>query len=160
MQPALFLLLRTELSKNLHIASIGCRTVKDLRSPGHSSHNLSQWRVFKVCQTRAVLLVGQEEVPESFGLCLQLIHNLCMMVWIARGLDLVIIYLLVGINKALHKSSELLTQAVNFFRVGKIHSCCSFASRSSCLNYITSQERFSFNNHISIETSTPGSALL
>jgi hypothetical protein len=58
------------LGQDLGVAGVGGRAVEGHRCDGAAAHVLAQEAVLPVGQAGAVLVVGQEEVPEAVRLCL------------------------------------------------------------------------------------------
>ena len=77
LQPLLLLQRGTELRQDLHVAGVGRRAVRRFAEQRRRSHHLAQRRVLEVRQARAVLGLGEEEVPEVAlaRLGLQLLHD-------------------------------------------------------------------------------------
>src|SRR5205807_7266972 len=68
LQPFLLLFRGAELGEYFHVAGIGRHAVEDARADWAASHHFTQRRVFVIVQTRAVLGIWQEKIPQTFGL--------------------------------------------------------------------------------------------
>jgi len=98
-QPALLLFRRAKLGQYLHIASIGCGTVKDLRSPADAPMSSARERI-PGWSGRAIFCIGQKEFqPLCPGLFFQFIDNFGMVVGVAESRDLLPVGLLIWENK-------------------------------------------------------------
>ncbi len=68
LQPLLFLIGGAELGEDFHVAGVGRHAVERARADWAAAHQLAQRCVFVVLEAGAEFFVGQEEVPEAFGL--------------------------------------------------------------------------------------------
>ena len=67
LEPALLLLLGAVLGEDLHVARVGRGAVEDRGRHAAAAHQLAEHPVLPVGEAGAVLVVGQEEVPEALG---------------------------------------------------------------------------------------------
>ncbi len=121
-QPFLLLLFRAVTGQHFHVAGIGRRAIERLGSEQGTSHDFAQRRIFEVGQSGAVLRMGQEQIPESGGLALDLdllddrghFHRPDFLGFAEKAL-------LVRINVLVHEGEQALLKIFYFLRVFEIH---------------------------------------
>ena len=122
LEPALLLFLRPVADQNFHVSAVGRRAIEDFRRHRGSAHDLAERGVFQIGQARAILAVGQKQVPQSggAGLLLQLLHNRSGTPAPAL-LDLFDTGPFVRIDVLLHERAQSLLKFFHLFGVRKIH---------------------------------------
>ena len=123
LEPALLLLGRAELGEDLHVAGVRSGAVEGARRQRAAAHDLAERRVLEIGQTRAVLRVGQEEVPEPerLRLALELFQHLRLVVGVAGALDLLLRDRLGGIDVLVHEALDLRLQQLHLVGRLEIH---------------------------------------
>ncbi len=123
LQPALLLLRRPEHREHLHVAGVRRSAVDRLGGDlDAATGDLGERRVLEVRQPGAVLLVGQEEVPEALRarFDLQLLDDRRHDMRVALA-SLARIDRLGRVDVLVHEARELLLQRERAFGVGEVH---------------------------------------
>ncbi len=111
-QPALLLLGRAELVEHLHVAGVGRRAVARLGGDRRAPEDLGERRVVAVGEPGAVLVVGQEHVPQP-ALArqpLQLLHHGRLVMRVAGLAQLALVDLLRRVDVLVHERRQALLE--------------------------------------------------
>lgn len=121
-QPGALLLLAAVAHQHLHVAGIRRGAVEGFRPDQRTAHDFRQRRVFVVGQPGTILGLGQEQVPQPFGLGLglQLFHDRRRLPAVALG-DLALEHGLGGIDMRFHERADTFTQLLDLGGIGEIH---------------------------------------
>jgi len=103
------------------------RAIERLRRPLDASHDFRERRVLVVAQTRAVLVVRQEQVPQSLRprIALELFHQRERLPAVALCY-LVLEPCFVRIDVFVHERGQARHELLGAVRIAQIHSAASF----------------------------------
>ncbi len=126
LEPLLLLLGRAVAHEGFHVAGVGRGAVEGLGADGRAAHDFGQRRVFEVAQAGAHVRLGQEQVPQAFGLGLgfQVFHDLGLLPGVAGGAEGVHLRGEQGlgrVNVLGHEGCDARLQRLNLGGVVEIH---------------------------------------
>ena len=130
LEPLFLMLGRAVARQHFHVAGVGRAAVKDLGRQEAAAHDLAQWCVLQVRQSRSVLRLGQEQVPQPGGarLGLEFVDD-GQHLPRAQRLRLLDVALLFRVDVLVHEGREALLQVLHLGRGFEGHGVSWFTQQ-------------------------------